>query len=129
MTNRLAIYHLPKGNDVNAISKLAISLAIAAAAASASAQEHAHGGHEAQAGQQAAAPAVVEGEVKKIDKEAGKITLRHGDIPNLNMPGMTMAFRTRDAAMLEQVQVGDKVSFAADRVNGTIMIVELQKAH
>lgn len=114
---------------MNAISKLVIAVAMAAAAAAASAQEHAHAGHAAPAGaQQEGAQVLVDAEVKKIDKEAGKITLRHGDIPNLNMPGMTMAFRTRDAAMLDQVQVGDKVSFAADRVNGTIMIVQLQKA-
>ncbi len=88
---------------MNVISKLAIALVMAAGAATASAQEHAHGGHEAHAGQQAAAPTLVEAEVKKVDKEAGKITLRHGDITNLNMPGMTMAFRTKDAAMLDQV--------------------------
>lgn len=118
---------------MNAISTLAISLAIslamATAAPAASAQEHARAGHAAPAGgQQAAARVLVDAEVKKIDKEAGKITLRHADIPNLNMPGMTMAFRTRDAAMLNQVKVGDKVRFAAERVNGAIMIVQLQKA-
>jgi Cu(I)/Ag(I) efflux system protein CusF len=113
---------------MNAISKLAIALALAAGAATASAQDHAHAGHEAQAGQQAAAPTLVEGEVKKIDKETGKITLRHGDIPNLNMPGMTMAFRAKDGTMLDQVKVGDKVSFAAERVNGAITVVQLQKA-
>lgn len=113
---------------MNAISKLAIALVMAAGAATASAQEHAHAGHEVQAGQQAAAPTLVEGEVKKIDKEAAKITLRHGDITNLNMPGMTMAFRTKDVAMLDQVKVGDKVTFAAERVNGAFTIVQLQKA-
>ena len=113
---------------MNVISKLAIALVMAAGAATASAQEHAHGGHEAHAGQQAAAPTLVEAEVKKVDKEAGKITLRHGDITNLNMPGMTMEFRTKDAAMLDQVKVGDKVTFAAERVNGAFTIVQLQKA-
>lgn len=113
---------------MNAISKLAIALVMAAGAAAASAQEHAHGGNEAHAGQQAAAPTLVDAEVKKVDKEAGKITLRHGDITNLNMPGMTMAFRTKDAAMLDQVKAGDKVTFAAERVNGAFTIVQLQKA-
>lgn len=113
---------------MNAISKIAIALTMAAAAATASAQEHAHDGHEAHAGQPVTAQAMVEGEVKKIDKDAGKITLRHGDIVNLNMPAMTMVFRTKEAAMLDQVKVGDKVSFAAERVNGAVTIVQLQKA-
>ena len=85
--------------------------------------------HAAHAGHQAASSlAVVDGEVKKIDREAGKITLRHGDIANLNMGAMTMVFRAGNPAMLEQVKVGDKISFSADRVNGAITIVQLQKA-
>ena len=110
---------------MNAISRLAIAIAMTAAAAGASAQEHQH--HGAHATHTAAALAVVDGEVKKIDKETGKITLRHGEITNLNMAAMTMALRTRDAAMLDQVKVGDKVKFSADRVNGAITVVQLQK--
>lgn len=112
---------------MHTISRFAIAFAMAAAAAGACAQEHAHGGHDAPAAQQAAAPALVDGEVKKIDREAGKITLRHGEIANLNMGAMTMVFRTKDSAMLEQIKVGDKVSFAADRVDGAIVVVQLQK--
>ncbi|MCP6341430.1 copper-binding protein, partial [Klebsiella pneumoniae] len=65
---------------------------------------------------------------KKIDKEAGKITLRHGELKNLNMSAMTMVFRVKDPAMLDQVKAGDKVKFAADRVNGAVTIVQLQAA-
>lgn len=117
---------------MNAFSKLSIAVAIAAASSFAAAQESAHSGHGAHAGhgsQHAAAPAeLTEGEVKKIDKEAGKITLRHGELKNLNMPGMTMAFRVKDPAMLDHAKVGDKVRFAAERVNGAIMVVQLQAA-
>lgn len=113
---------------MNAISKLAIAITMAAAAVSASAQEHAHGGHDAHAGHGTSTLAVVDGEVKKIDKEAGKITLRHGEITNLGMAAMTMVLRAKDGAMLDQVEVGDKVKFSADRVNGAVTIVHLQKA-
>ncbi|THC44502.1 copper-binding protein [Massilia sp. Mn16-1_5] len=107
------------------ISRFALALAMAAAVAGASAQDHA--GHDAPAAQQAPALALVDGEVKKIDRETGKITLRHGEIPNLNMGAMTMVFRTRNAAMLDEIKVGDKVSFSADRVGGAITVVQLQK--
>ena len=113
---------------MNAISKFAIAITMAAAAATVSAQEHAHSNHGAHAGHAAAELSVVDGEVKKVDKEAGKITLRHGEIANLSMSAMTMVFRTKDAAMLDQVKPGDKVKFSADRVNGAVTIVQLQKA-
>jgi Cu/Ag efflux protein CusF len=74
--------------------------------------------------------AAVRGEVKKIDEAAGKITLKHGPIKSLDMDedGMTMVFRVQDPAMLKSVKVGDKVKFAADRVNGQITVTSLQKA-
>ncbi|MFC5460536.1 copper-binding protein [Massilia niabensis] len=118
---------------MNALSKLAIAIAMTATASIATAQQGAHSGHgshdahAAHAGHQAAAPAeLTDGEVKKIDKETGKITLRHGELKNLNMAAMTMVFRVKDPAMLDQVKVGNKVKFAADRVNGAVTIVQLQ---
>lgn len=118
---------------MNAFSKLTIALALSAAASIATAQERAHGGHgahdahAAHAGHQAAAPTeLADGEVKKIDKETGKITLRHGELKNLKMPAMSMTFRVKDAAMLDQVKAGSKVKFAAERVNGAVTIVQLQ---
>lgn len=74
----------------------------------------------------ATAPAaLVAGEVKKVDKEAGKMTIKHAALPNLDMPAMTMVFRVKDAAMLDKVKAGDKINFAADRVNGAITVIQL----
>jgi len=66
------------------------------------------------------------GEVVKVDKDQAKITLRHGPLENLAMPGMTMAFRVTEPAMLEQVKPGDKVRFLAAKSNGALTIVTLE---
>ncbi|MGQ3000458.1 copper-binding protein [Variovorax sp.] len=71
----------------------------------------------------------VEGEVRKIDTEANKITLRHGDIPNLEMTGMTMVFRVKDPALLTQVKPGDKVRFTADKVDGALTVLSIAPAN
>ena len=67
-------------------------------------------------------------EVKKVDKAQGKITLKHGEIKNLEMPPMTMVFRVRDPKMLDMVAPGDKVKFDADKVNGQYTVTALTKA-
>ncbi len=72
------------------------------------------------------AAALSSGEVKKVDKDAGKITIKHGPLANLDMPGMTMVFRVKDPAMLEQVKSGDKIKFVADKVNGALTVTTLQ---
>jgi Cu/Ag efflux protein CusF len=64
-------------------------------------------------------------EVLKIDKAQQKITLKHGEIKNLDMPPMTMVFRVQDTAMLDAVKVGDKVKFDADKVGGQYTVVKL----
>jgi Cu(I)/Ag(I) efflux system protein CusF len=71
----------------------------------------------------------VDGEVKKIDVDAGKITLKHGEIKNLDMPAMQMSFRVANPAWLKTLQVGDKVKFSADKVGGqfTVTAIEVSK--
>lgn len=69
-----------------------------------------------------------EAEVRKIDKDAKKVTLKHGPIKNLDMPGMTMVFQVKDAAMLEKVKAGDKVKFTADKVNGAFTVLTIEPA-
>ena len=75
---------------------------------------------------QTSADAMTHGEVRKIDKENKKITLRHGEIKNLGMPGMTMVFDVKDPAMLDTVKTGDKVTFRAEKANGALMVTEIQ---
>lgn len=81
----------------------------------------------------AAAPAAVgamaDAEVRKVDKEAKKITLKHGPIPHLDMPGMTMVFQVADPAMLDQVKAGDKVKFSADKVGSGYAVTKIEVAH
>jgi Cu/Ag efflux protein CusF len=70
----------------------------------------------------------VAGEVTKLDKAGGRITLKHGEIRNLDMPPMTMAYRVRDRKMLDDVAVGDRVRFAVERIDGQYTVVMISKA-
>ena len=72
----------------------------------------------------------VQGEVRKIDEAAGKVTLKHGPIRNLGMDvGMTMTFRVKDPAMLKDVQVGDKVEFEAEQAASGYTVTKMQKSN
>ncbi|MBE0589981.1 MAG: hypothetical protein CVU36_04170 [Betaproteobacteria bacterium HGW-Betaproteobacteria-9] len=71
---------------------------------------------------------LVAAEVRKVDLGAGKITLKHGEIPNLEMPPMTMVFQIRNPAQLGQIKVGDKVRFTAEKINGAYTVIDLQTA-
>ena len=73
-------------------------------------------------------PDLVDGEVRKVDKDAKKITLKNADIPNLEMPAMTMVFQVKDPTMLDTVKVGDKVRFKAQKTGGAFVVTELQSA-
>lgn len=74
------------------------------------------------------AAAISQGEVRKLDAANQKITLRHGPLANLGMPPMTMVFKVQDAAQLEGLKVGDKVSFVADKQGSQFVVTELQAA-
>jgi Cu(I)/Ag(I) efflux system protein CusF len=73
----------------------------------------------------ASAQAVVAGEVKKIDKPAGRITLKHAEIKVFDMPGLTGAYKVQDPAMLDKVQVGDHVQFNLDRIDSVYTITRI----
>lgn len=71
---------------------------------------------------------MTEGEVRKVDKDQGKLTLRHGPIANLDMSAMTMVFRVADPRMLGALKEGDKVRFAAEKVNGAFTVTAIETA-
>jgi Cu(I)/Ag(I) efflux system periplasmic protein CusF len=67
-------------------------------------------------------------EVRKVDKDNKKITLKHGEIMNLDMPPMTMVFKVKDAAMLDKLQPGDKVMFSAEKIDGAFTVTGIEAA-
>lgn len=108
---------------IAAVSLLGLALALPALA------DDRH--HKDKAG--AAAPAgtgvaLAEGEVRRVDKDAKKITIKHGPLPRLDMPPMTMVFQVRDPAMLEQVKPGDRILFDADKIGGAYTVLKIEPA-
>ncbi|KJV25204.1 hypothetical protein VI06_19730 [Aquitalea magnusonii] len=82
-------------------------------------------------GQNTAAPAnsdLTDGEIRKVDKASGKLTIKHGPIKNLDMPSMTMVYQIRSTALLDKVQAGDKVRFRAENEGGKFLVTEIQPA-
>lgn len=69
-----------------------------------------------------------EGEVRRIDKEQGKLTLRHGPIANLEMPAMTMVFKVADPKALDALKVGDKLRFRAEKIDGAYVVTAIEPA-
>ena len=76
----------------------------------------------------AASADMADGEVRKVDKENKKITLKHGVIKNLDMPAMSMVFGVKDATLLDSVQVGDKVKFKAEQTGTAMIVTDIQPA-
>jgi Cu(I)/Ag(I) efflux system protein CusF len=68
-----------------------------------------------------------EGEIKKVNMDTAQLTIQHGPLTNLHMPGMTMSFKVKDAAMLQQVKPGDKVHMSIEKVDGALTVTTLQK--
>lgn len=106
---------------------LAIALFLPAAA-NAQATDSSHAGHGTSAPTPSSNATMSDGEVRKVDHEAKKITLRHGPIANLGMPPMTMVFQVDDPKLLDQVKAGDKVKFRADKSGGAYVVRDLQPA-
>ena len=113
-----------KVSSLFAATVLAVS---GTAFAQTSAADHA-AHHPAGASAPAATTPMADGEVRKIDREQGKVTLKHGPIASLDMPGMTMVFKVADPKMLDTLTQGDKVKFAADKVDGAITVTAIEVA-
>nr|WP_238455984.1 copper-binding protein [Azohydromonas lata] len=78
---------------------------------------------------QAGGPAdMADGEVRKVDKDEAKVTLRHGEIRSLDMPPMTMVFTAKDKALLDKVKAGDKVKFKAANEGGKLIVTDIDVA-
>lgn len=71
---------------------------------------------------------ITDGLVRKVNKEAGKVTIQHGEMHHLGMPAMTMAFPVKTAGLLDNVQTGDKIKFKVVKENGRLVIIELRPA-
>ncbi|NGM88516.1 copper-binding protein [Parapusillimonas sp. SGNA-6] len=71
--------------------------------------------------------ALDDGVVKKVDRQTGMVSLEHGELKNVGMPAMTMAYKAKDAAMVEQAKAGEKVKFRLENLNGTYTITTLTK--
>ena len=85
-----------------------------------------HATNEAKPAAAASAP-LTDGEVRKIDQAAGKITIKHGPMPKFDMPAMTMVYRVKDKTMLDQLKPGDKIKFDADGVGGEFTVLRLER--
>lgn len=87
-----------------------------------------HSGNAVTVKAAAEAASMSDGEVRKVDKDAKKITIKHGELKNLGMPAMTMVFQVKDATLLEKVKAGDKVKFRAEKVSGGYAVGEIEVA-
>ena len=100
---------------------IAFALALPAWAQKAPADHSAHS-----TGAKAASAPMAEGEVRKIDKAGKKITLKHGPIPNIDMPAMTMVFAVKDPALLNKAKPGQKVKFQAEMIDGVATVTQIE---
>jgi Cu(I)/Ag(I) efflux system periplasmic protein CusF len=83
-----------------------------------------HGAHKPAAGA-AASGGMTDGEVRKVDMDGGKLTLKHAEIKSLDMPAMTMVFVVKDKSLLEKVKAGDKIKFKAVNDGGKYTVTEI----
>ena len=107
-------------NRFLAISALALGVAIPASGFAQANTE------PASAAETSPAATMSEGEIRRLDPETGKLTIRHGEIRNLDMPPMTMVFMVRDKALLSGLKVGDRIRFAASNEGGKYLVTDIQ---
>ncbi len=109
---------------MNKLTSLSLSALLLAAGAT-QAASHAESSKPVAPSTQAAAD-TTEGEVRKVDMDAKKLTIKHGELKNLGMPGMTMVFQVKDPAMLDKVKPGDKVRFTVEKTGGAFTVTSLE---
>ncbi len=77
---------------------------------------------------QAGKTEMIDGEVRKVDMDTKKLTIKHGPMPSLDMPAMTMVFQVKDPTMLDKVKAGDKVQFTAEQNAGAYVVTGIEAA-
>jgi Cu/Ag efflux protein CusF len=107
---------------------LVLAAVLLAAAPAFASSGHSHHDHGAATTKSSAANQFAEGEIRKVDKAAGKVTIRHGAIASIDMPPMTMVFQVKDKAMLDKVKQGDAIRFKAEKAGDTFTVTELRPA-
>ena len=85
-------------------------------------------GHAAEHSKMETSKDMTDGEVRKVDKDSAKLTIKHGEIKSLDMPPMTMVFQVKEKAMLDKVQAGDKIKFKVVNDHGKMIVTEIQSA-
>ena len=105
-----------------AISALALGMALPVGSFAQSTMDHGKMGMSQPA-------SMTDGEVKKVDQDAGKVTIKHGEIKHMDMPGMTMVFTAKDKAMLSSVKAGDKVKFMVVNEGGKMVVTDIRPAN
>ena len=105
------------------IAALLVALATPALAQQKAEDHSAH--HPAEA---ASTADMIEGEIRKVNKEAKKLTIKHGEIKSLDMPPMTMVFQVKDASVLDKVKAGDKVRFVVQKFDAGLVVTDIQAA-
>ena len=74
----------------------------------------------------AQADRLIDGEIRKVDMDAKRLTIKHGPMPSLEMPAMTMVFQVKDSAMLDKLNPGDKIKFEAQKLGGAFTVIRIE---
>lgn len=76
----------------------------------------------------ASAAAMTEGEIRKVDKDAKKLTIKHSEIKSLDMPPMTMVFQVKDGVVIDKLKAGDKIRFMAEKSATGYVVTDVRPA-
>lgn len=115
-------------NTFLAASAVALSFALTGSALAQMTMDHSKMGMDQGKASMAAAPGMTDGEIRKIDKENGKVTIKHGEIKHVDMPPMSMVFNVKDKAMLDKVRVGEKIQFIVIQDAGKMVVTDIKGA-
>ena len=112
---------MPRNSILLAVSMLGAAFALQASA------DDSHTHRTMHAAAAAASSALTDGEVRKVDQAAGKVTIKHGPMPKFDMPAMTMVYRVKDKAVLEGLKPGDRIKFDVDGAGSEFTVLRLEQ--